>query len=384
MGTKNTKIKLALLCSSPSKGGLEMYTLNLATWLQEKKHDITIIAQRNSFLLKEAKKARIKTRTINKKTQYTCIPTAYKLSKILVEEKIDNVLIMSSKDIDLGAFTKSLFFKNLNLLYMQQMQLGIVKKTPYFDWKFSKLNRWYAPLTWLYEQVKKNTNIQEKQLRIIPVTIDSDRFMNNPLSKEEAREKLNLPKKGFLIGFIGRIDSKKRPDLILRAFERVRQYELKGEPLHLIVVGEKNQGAGDEHAFADNFEEMIEESTQRQAIHRFPFINNVQNMFKALDAFVMATDKETIGLVTLEAMASGTIVIGADNGGTPDLLDYGKCGHIFKSGDERDLASAMTNAYKLRDQHELMSQNAKKRVLNNFDKDIACQRIIDDIQSLSQ
>ena len=371
--------KVALLCTSPSKGGLEMYTLNLSTWLQERKHEVIIVAQRNSFLHKEAQKARIKVRVVNKKTQYLCFPTAYKLSRILAEEKITNTLIMSSKDIDLGAFTKAFFKPDLTLFYMQQMQLGIIKKTPYFDWKFSKLDRWYAPLQWLHDQVRENTNISEDKLKIVPVTIDSSRFTNNPLSKEEARKKLNLPEDAFLIGFVGRIDSQKKPDLILRAFERIRQYALRGEPVHLVVVGEKNQGAGDQHDFADNFEEMVEKSTQRKAIHRFPFINNIQNMFKALDVFVMATDKETIGLVTLEAMASGAIVIGANNGGTPDLLGYGECGYIFESNNEEDLAVAMTKAYQNKNSQEKMSQDAKSRVIDHFDKDIACKMLLEDL-----
>ena len=286
---------------------------------------------------------------------------------------------MSSKDIDMAAYTKTFFTPEVKLMHMQQMQLGIEKKGIYFDWKFSKLDRWYSPLPWLYEEVKAKTNIPEEKIKIVPVTIDSSRFLNNSISKEQAREKLGLPKDQFLIGYVGRIDSRKRPDLVFKAFESIKKQSLKDDNLGFVVVGERNQGAGDEHDFADKFEYMIQSSDYKSSIHRMKFIKNVQDLFKALDAFVMATDKETFGLVTVEAMATGTIVIGADTGGTYELLDYGNCGFVFKSGDEKSLSESIMRAYNEQDKLDTIRQKARDRVINNFDKKVACQKIAEDL-----
>ena len=52
-------------------------------------------------------------------------------------------------------------------------------------------------------------------------------------------------------------------------------------------------------------------------------------------------DTEGLGIVFLEALASGTCVIGSNVGGIPDIIKNNKTGLLVKEKDQRELAEAI-------------------------------------------
>ena len=62
--------------------------------------------------------------------------------------------------------------------------------------------------------------------------------------------------------------------------------------------------------------------------------------YASADAFVYASETETMGNVVLEAMASGCAVVAPRAGGIPNLVDHGTNGFLFRPGDVRDATFA--------------------------------------------
>lgn len=60
--------------------------------------------------------------------------------------------------------------------------------------------------------------------------------------------------------------------------------------------------------------------------------------YASSDLFVFPSATETFGLVTLEAMASGTVPVCADAGGTRDIIQHGVSGYLARPGDPEDFA----------------------------------------------
>jgi glycosyltransferase involved in cell wall biosynthesis len=60
----------------------------------------------------------------------------------------------------------------------------------------------------------------------------------------------------------------------------------------------------------------------------------------SVDALVLPSKTETLGLVLMEAMAAGSIVIGANAGGIPDVVGHEVNGFLFDPDTEGDLAAA--------------------------------------------
>jgi sulfoquinovosyltransferase len=64
--------------------------------------------------------------------------------------------------------------------------------------------------------------------------------------------------------------------------------------------------------------------------------------FASADAFVIPSDSETLGLVVLEAQASGVPVVAARAGGIIDLIEHGSTGYLVEPGDVDEYTDRLT------------------------------------------
>ncbi|PRQ43000.1 putative glycosyl transferase, family 1, Glycosyltransferase subfamily 4-like protein [Rosa chinensis] len=81
------------------------------------------------------------------------------------------------------------------------------------------------------------------------------------------------------------------------------------------------------------------------------------------DVFVMPSESETLGLVVLEAMASGIPVVGARSGGIPDIIpedQEGKTGFLYNYNDLDDCLSKLRPLLENKELRETIGQAARK------------------------
>jgi glycosyltransferase involved in cell wall biosynthesis len=149
--------------------------------------------------------------------------------------------------------------------------------------------------------------IQQEQLRCVP-----NAWFGGPppLDRAEARRALDLPPEGFRIGFVGRLDPVKGPDLFLEALA------LLGDlPVEASVVG------------SGPLRESLEERAAALGARRVRWHGLVQDMgrlVRALDVLVLSSRSEGTPIVLFEAMAAGTPVVATRVGGVPDVVGPGE------------------------------------------------------------
>lgn len=131
------------------------------------------------------------------------------------------------------------------------------------------------------------------------------------------------------IGFVGRLASSKRPDLLLRAFDLVQQ------PAYLVIVGD-----GPERR---RVHAMAAASGRRERVHLTGFVahERVPAVLASLDLLVLPSDYEELGSVLLEAMATGLPVVATRAGGIPEVVRDGVTGLLVPPGDMQALAGAI-------------------------------------------
>ncbi len=81
--------------------------------------------------------------------------------------------------------------------------------------------------------------------------------------------------------------------------------------------------------------------------HRVHFLgkqDDVAQVISIADLMLLPSEKESFGLVALEAMACGVPTIGSQAGGIPELVEHGRTGFLSPIGDTDDMAA---NALKL-------------------------------------
>lgn len=80
-------------------------------------------------------------------------------------------------------------------------------------------------------------------------------------------------------------------------------------------------------------------------IHLIPFQNDLSEYRKKCSYAITSSKMEALGRVTIEAMLSGNIVIGADTGGTKEIIgESSERGYLYQQGNYRDLADVMLKA----------------------------------------
>lgn len=137
--------------------------------------------------------------------------------------------------------------------------------------------------------------------------------------------------KTFLFLHVGRLAAEKGVERILEGYRLAKQQLPPGRSSHLIIAGDGPRRdalralASAEVTFLGNLDRQTE----------------LPRLYANADAFVFASHTETLGLVLLEAMASGVPVIAAPVGGVADHLRDGVNGLSYPPGNTIAMAEAM-------------------------------------------
>ncbi|OLO42543.1 N-acetyl-alpha-D-glucosaminyl L-malate synthase BshA [Alkalihalophilus pseudofirmus] len=101
---------------------------------------------------------------------------------------------------------------------------------------------------------------------------------------------------------------------------------------------------------------------------------DVAEILAISDLLLLLSEKESFGLVALEAMACGVPVIGTNIGGIPEVIEHEETGYICEVGDISTISDKAITLLTDEQLHGKMSLNAYQRVLNHFNsKDIVDQ-----------
>ena len=84
------------------------------------------------------------------------------------------------------------------------------------------------------------------------------------------------------------------------------------------------------------------------------------------DLMLLLSEKESFGLVLLEAMACGVPCIGTSVGGIPEVIEHGETGYICEVGDTEGIAKQAIQLLKNEGLHHNMAERAMEAVYEQF------------------
>ena len=219
-------------------------------------------------------------------------------------------------------------------------------------------------LRWIYRHVdvafSVGTNNREYLLRhglrasqIVhaPHAVDNSRFDAGQTA--DLRNELMIPESAPVIAFVGKLEWKKAPDLLLDAF-----LKLENTAAHLLFVG-----TGD-----------LESELKRRANDRVHFLGfqnqtRLPSIYKATDLLALPSrgPGETWGLVLNEAMACGCAVLTSDRvGAATDLVQTGINGWIAKANDLVSLTDALRMACGLGRERLIQCGQQSARIISQW------------------
>jgi D-inositol-3-phosphate glycosyltransferase len=348
-----------------------MNFVRLALWLKEKGRQIIFLAREGSPCFREAEKVGLGPEKVSKPAKYFAITSGRALSKRFARSGSDLVFFSFGIDNDVIAWAKATSPASLKVIYIQQMQLGISKRNFYQSWRFLKIDRWVAPLTWLKNEVLELTTYPAEKIREIPLGQDLENFATFEESQADSRIRLGLPALPILIGSMGRLDPAKGFDFLIECFARLGP---EFREVELLVMGENTKGLKSD--YGDFLKKLANDLGIGSRVHFLPFSQKPERFFNAIDIFLMAARKETFGMVTVEAMASKKPVIAPDSGGSTELLDAGGVGILYK---ERDSHEFILKLSKLLGDEALRNRLAiigRERSLTLYSRKVVTNKIL--------
>ena len=147
------------------------------------------------------------------------------------------------------------------------------------------------------------------------------------------------PGDGPVVGFVGRVEPRKAPDVLVAAAPAIRA----GAPgARVVLVGGGDPLAGDP-AYARRV-------TGSPDVEVVPWVDGAAGLMRHLDVLVLPSRSEPFGTVLAEAMAVGTPVVASRVDGLPEVVDDGVTGALVAPDDPAALAQAVLEVLARRDE----------------------------------
>ncbi len=111
------------------------------------------------------------------------------------------------------------------------------------------------------------------------------------------------------------------------------------------------------------------------------FRNNVPEddlveLYQNASLFVLSSNEEGLGIVLLEAMASGLPVVSTDCGGTVTAVVPGETGYLTPVGDSEALATAMARVLGSVQLRKRFGRQGRERAETHFSLEVAGTRFL--------
>lgn len=94
--------------------------------------------------------------------------------------------------------------------------------------------------------------------------------------------------------------------------------------------------------YEKKIKELVNINDINNAIHFLGLVENMNELRSQIDVGIVASGHEAFGRVTIEGMLSGLIMLGANCGGTSELIINKETGYLYKKGDVKDLADKVS------------------------------------------
>ena len=199
---------------------------------------------------------------------------------------------------------------------------------------------------------RQHSRLSGENITVIPNGVDAELFAGaEPIDLTE----FGIPQEAQTLLFVGRLDPQKDPFVLLQAMELLTRSQPE---LHLLFVG-------DGPLQEDLMLQVVDRELNRQ-IHFAGRRDDVANLMKACDLFVLPSRWEGMPNVVLEAMAAGLPIVATEVEGTTELLAENQTGLLVPPKSPSALAEAVGALLRDPKQAQGMGNRAQQLVVKCF------------------
>ncbi|WP_040208386.1 N-acetyl-alpha-D-glucosaminyl L-malate synthase BshA [Neobacillus jeddahensis] len=358
------KLKIGITCY-PTVGGSGVVATELGKMMAEKGHEIHFISSSLPFRLNKMyhnihyHQVEVNQYSVFQYPPYD-IALASKMAEIANREKLDILHVhyaiphavcailakqMSNRDLKI---VTTLHGTDITVLGYDPSLTDAIK------FGIEKSDAVTAVSNALVNQTYELIN-PDKQIETVYNFIDERIY--HKIDTTSLREQLQIKDEEKVIIHVSNFRAVKRVTDIVNTFARISAFM----PAKLLLVGD-----GPEMTIVCKLVRQLGIAEQVIFLGKQ---ENLEELYSISDLMLLLSEKESFGLVALEAMACGVPCIGTNVGGMPEVIEHGVSGYICDVGDIDDISQKAISLLNDCDLHQRFSLQSLEVVKTKFKAD---------------
>ncbi len=213
--------------------------------------------------------------------------------------------------------------------------------------------------------LRNNWRMPAEKVAVLENSVDYGRFAGVSVAGADVKRMLGLSPEAFVFGTVGRLAKTKGIPFLIEAFSTVKEQVPSAE---LVLLGNG--------PCREELERQASASPCRDSIRFLGHRDNIAQLYRAMDAFVLASVAEGMPRAILEAMAAGVPCISTQVGGIPEILPSRDVGRLVLARDSAALAAAMIElAQTPAEMREELAARARDRVRQLYSHEVVGEKL---------
>jgi len=363
------RLKILQVCFSHAWGGLEMNALKFTDYFLLRGHDSACLCAKGSELHLNIAKNGLPYYAVTIFSRYSPL-AALKVRQLIRSERFQIVHLHTPRDLwlispALWGLPEVKLFATSRIYFTRKKKLD-----PFHRLLYRRLEKLINLSRTEQEHMQKNLPLPPEKHAVIPNPVDTEKFAPSKYDCEFFRSQWKVKPDEILIGLVGRLDPGKGQREMLLAMQKVVAEFPNSK---LVLVGQETYG---EHEnFANELRSLAQQLGIADQTIWAGFQTQMPEVLKALDIFVMPSYQENFANILLEAMAMQLPIISTNSGGTPEILDFGKCGLLVPPRKAEPLAEAVLRYLRNSELKSKMACAARKRAEQVYALDVVLDQL---------
>lgn len=340
-------------------GGGETSLLNMCEYLKNDDINIFAMCSQKGKLVDALKQVNVHTKVYDYRNKKKILSSIVTIRKYVKKNRIN---VIHSND----PLTSILFYFST---------LGLNRRnywTCHGQWyDFSKIIRILLKISnrkifCVSTSVEKSLNKQAINKTIVSylgIPINKYRYAE----KSDIRQQFGISEKALLIACIGRFQKIKGQIKIVKAVEKLKNI---GVDIKCLLVGGCIFNNSEEKKYFDLVNRYVNENGLSDRVFFLGERRDIPNILKGIDFLVVPSDNESFGMVAIESLATGTVVVSTPNDGVSEILCYDSR-FISKENSVDGLYDVLLNAIK----NEIWNNEEVKKFVLNRSNDFSISEV---------
>jgi glycosyltransferase involved in cell wall biosynthesis len=215
----------------------------------------------------------------------------------------------------------------------------------------------------VWQDVRRYDGVPASRLTLMPYGIPLAEPAPS-LTREAARERLEVPAEALVIGAVGRLEEQKGHAHLLAALPEVRR-EIPG--LVVLLVGEGRR--------QEDLQRQVRNLGLESTVRFLGTRRDLPEIFRALDLFVQPSLWEGLPLALLKAMGAGLPVVATRVSGSREAIVDGVNGCLVPPGDPEALARAILKLHRQPEARRRLGDAARRTVAERYSLEAMLKRL---------